>query len=77
MQVSNLGRRFAACELVDKAGPEQGMGKEQEGAMEQLLSEIQGLGKRAESGAWGTLARACTRCTWPGAGPGLVSSWLP
>ena len=53
VQVSNLGRRFAACELVDKAGPEQGMGKEQEGAMEQLLSEIQGLGKRAGVGGVG------------------------
>ena len=40
VQVSDLGRRLAACELADKAGPEQGVGREQEGATERLLREI-------------------------------------
>ena len=41
---------MAACELADKAGPEQGVGKEKEGATERLLREIQGLGKGAGGG---------------------------
>ena len=40
VQVSDLGRRLAACELADKAGSEQGVGKEQEGTTERLLREI-------------------------------------
>ena len=31
---------MAACELADKAGSEQGVGKEQEGTTERLLREI-------------------------------------
>ena len=41
---------MAACELADKAGSEQGVGKEQEGATERLLREVQRLGKGAGIG---------------------------
>ena len=50
VQVSDLGRRLAAGELANKTGLEQGVGKEQEGATERLLREIQGLVKGAGGG---------------------------
>ena len=44
------------------------MGKEQEGAMEQLLSEIQGLGKRAGVGGVGDTSKGLYQVYLAGGG---------
>ena len=61
---------MAACELADKAGPEQGVGKEKEGATERLLREIQGLGKGAGIGGGCDTSEGLYQVYLGGAGPG-------
>ena len=61
---------MAACELADKAGPEQGVGKEQEGATERLLRprEIQGLGMAAGGGCGGDISEGLYQVYLAGGG---------
>ena len=72
VQVSDLGSSLAACKLADRAGPEQGVGKEQEGATERLLREVQRLGKGAGIGR--NTSEGLYQVYLGGAGPGLVSN---